>query len=57
MEDLARQFHFTIYNPIFMQDPLFPDMRMLPLWFLSRKGLTEISGNLPLTSKKSTDET
>ena len=29
MEDLARQFHFTIYNPMFMQDPPFPDMRML----------------------------
>ena len=24
-----RQFHFNIYNPIFMQDPPFPDMRML----------------------------
>ena len=29
MEDLARQFHFNIYNLMFMQDPPFPDMQML----------------------------
>ena len=29
MEDLARWFHFNIYNPMFMQDPPFPDMQML----------------------------
>ena len=29
MEDLVRQFHFNIYNPMFMQDPPFPDMQML----------------------------
>ena len=29
MEDLARHFHHTIHNAIFMKDPPFPDMWML----------------------------
>ena len=29
MKDLARQFHYAIYNAIFMKDPPFPDRWML----------------------------